>query len=140
MRFDTLKIQMIILSEEQLISQLNWERDFENKNVDKKVLIFNKTALNSQSNIISHESIICDDKETPWFNTNRKIIHKRVKTYKVLSKNIENIYQIEKLKSQQNRLKCVIMTQNTTSTQALRVGYVISKGIQNCDGPYERPF
>ena len=65
LRFRTIKIQMMILLEEQLINQFNWERAFENKNVDEKDLTFNKTALNIFSNCILHELIVCDDKGPP---------------------------------------------------------------------------
>ena len=38
----------------------------------------------------------------------KSLIHEKIKTYKVLPKNIENNQQIEKLKSLQNRLKWMI--------------------------------
>ena len=50
------------------INQFNWERTFENKNVDEKVLTLNKTVINILSNFIPHELIVCDDKDPPWFN------------------------------------------------------------------------
>ena len=50
-------------------NQFNWERSFENKNGDEKVLIFDKTALNIPRNFIPHELIVCDDKDPPKFTT-----------------------------------------------------------------------
>ena len=41
------------------INHFNWERPFENKNVDEKVLRFNKTILNILNNFIPHELIVC---------------------------------------------------------------------------------
>ena len=97
------------------INQFNWERAFENKNVDEKDLSFNKTILNILSNFIPLELIVCDGKDPPCSNTKIKsLIHKKIKTYKVLRKNIKNL-QIEKLESLQNRLKW--MTQNTSTIQ-----------------------
>ena len=91
------------------INQFNWEKAFENKNVDEKVLTFNKTVLNILSNFIPHELIVCDDKDSPWLNTKIKsLIHEKIKRYKVLRKNIENNQQTEKLKFLQNRLKWMI--------------------------------
>ena len=49
------------------IDEFDWDRAFANKQVDKKVLISNKTVLNILSNFISHEVIVCDDKDLPWF-------------------------------------------------------------------------
>ena len=50
------------------INEFDWDRAFANKHVDGKVLIFNKTVLNVLSNFILDEVIVCDDKDTPWFN------------------------------------------------------------------------
>ena len=49
------------------ISESDWDRAFANKQVDEKVLIFNKTVLNILSNFIQHEVIVSDDKDLPWF-------------------------------------------------------------------------
>ena len=74
-------------------------RAFE-KNVDKKVLTFNKIVLNILSNFIPHKLIVFDDKDPQRFTTKIKsLIHKKIKTYNVLHKNIWNIHQIEKPKS-----------------------------------------
>ena len=91
------------------INQLNWERAFENKNVDEKVLNINKTVLNILSNFITHELIVWDGKDSPWFNTKIKsLIREKIKICKSSAKNIETNQQIEKLKSLQNRLKQMI--------------------------------
>ena len=80
------------------INQFNWERAFENKNEDMKILTFNKTVLNILSNLIPHELIVCDNKDPPWFNTKIKLlIRKKIKTYKVLRKSTDNDQQTEKL-------------------------------------------
>ena len=36
--------------------------------VNEKVDTFNKTILKIFNNFISHETIICDDRDPPWFN------------------------------------------------------------------------
>ena len=51
----------------QSIIEFDWDRAFANKYIDEKVLIFNKTVLNTLSNFIQHEVIVCDDKDLPWF-------------------------------------------------------------------------
>ena len=53
------------------INHFNWERPFENKNVDEEVLRFNKTILNILNNFIPHELIVCLVKLYslyPWSN------------------------------------------------------------------------
>ena len=54
------------------ISNFNWEKAFYNTNVNKKVSIFSETILNVLSNYIPHETLTCDDKEPPWFNSRLK--------------------------------------------------------------------
>ena len=89
-------------------NQFNWGRAFKNKNVDEKVLTFNKTVMNILSNFIPHKLIVCDDKDPLWFMTKIKsLIHKKIKMCKVLLKNIENSQHIEEL-FLQNRLKWMI--------------------------------
>ena len=50
------------------ISEFNWQRAFLNTTVDEKVGIFAKTVFNIISNFILHETILCNDKDPPWFN------------------------------------------------------------------------
>ena len=77
------------------INQFKWDRAFENKNVDEKVLAFNKTILYIISNLIPYELITCDNKDPPWFNIKIKLlIHEKIKTYKAIGKNFENNQQI----------------------------------------------
>ena len=54
------------------VNQFNWERTFENNNVNEKFLTVNKTVFNIFSNFIPHQLIVCDDKDPPWFNTKIK--------------------------------------------------------------------
>ena len=73
------------------ISHFNWQRAFENKNVDEKVLTFNKTGFNILSNFIPHELIVCHEKHPPWFNTKIKsIIHEKNQNIQSSPQNIEN--------------------------------------------------
>ena len=59
--------------------------------MDENVLTFNKTILNILSNFIPLELVVCDGKDPLWLNTKIKsLIHEKIKTYKVLRKNIEN--------------------------------------------------
>ena len=58
------------------ISNFNWERAFSNNNANnnEKVSLFNKTILNILNNYILHETIICDDKDPPRFNSRIKLL------------------------------------------------------------------
>ena len=50
----------------------NWEKAFSNTNINEKVSLFNKTILNIPNNYILHGTIICDDRDPPWFNSRVK--------------------------------------------------------------------
>ena len=39
-----------------------------NTSINEKFDIFNRTILNVLSNFIPHETIVCNDKDPPWFN------------------------------------------------------------------------
>ena len=56
----------------QAINNFNWEKAFSNTNINENVSLFNKTILNVLNNYISHETVICDDKDLPWFNSRIK--------------------------------------------------------------------
>ena len=71
------------------INNFNWEKAFSNTNINEKVSLFNKTILNILNNYIPHETIICDDKDPPWFNSrikslieNKNKIHKNYQRYR----------------------------------------------------------
>ena len=63
------------------IKEFNWERAFSNTNVNEKVDIFDRTILNIPSNFIRHETIVCNDKDPPWFNNRIKTLLKEKKCY-----------------------------------------------------------
>ena len=63
------------------------------------------TVLNILSNFISHEVIVCDDKDPPWFNGKIKsLINEKLRTYNAYRKNIGNSQLRNDLSSLQQRL------------------------------------
>ena len=65
------------------ITDFNWNRAFLDTNVNEKVSIFSSTILNMLSNFIPHETIVCDDKDTPWFNRTIKSLIQEKKTHSI---------------------------------------------------------
>ena len=91
------------------IKEINWERAFSNTNVNKKVDIFNRTILNILSNFIPHETIVCNDKDPPWFNNRIKtLIKEKNAIYKIFRHNKDNPNLIYRLKFLQGRLSTII--------------------------------
>ena len=80
------------------ISNFNGENAFYNTNVNKKVSIFNETILNVLSNDIAHETLICDDKDPPWFNSwIKSLLQDKNKVYKDFRRSNTNAQLLNKL-------------------------------------------
>ena len=52
----------------QCISQFDWDRAFLGKTIEQQVIFFNNTLINIFENFVPNKTIICDDKDPPWFN------------------------------------------------------------------------
>ena len=60
------------------ICGFNWEKSFENKDINGMGNIFNETISNVLSNYIPHETTICDDQDPSWINKKvKKAIQKK---------------------------------------------------------------
>ena len=91
------------------LNDFNRERAFSNTNVNGKVCIFNKSVLNVLSNLISHETILCNDKDLPWLNSRIKsLLQAKNKFFKNYRKNKTNIQLLNKLNLLQERLNGLI--------------------------------
>ena len=55
------------------VNNFIWKKAFSNPNINVKVSLFNKTVLNILNNYILHETIKCDEKDPPWFNSQIKL-------------------------------------------------------------------
>ena len=62
------------------ISKSNWQRAVLNTTVDEKFSIFTKTSFNIISNFIPHETILCNDKNPPWFKNRIRTLIKEKNT------------------------------------------------------------
>ena len=91
------------------LNDFNWERAFSNTNVNEKVCISNKSILNVLSNFIPHETILCDDKDPPWFNSRIKsLLQDKNKIFKNYRKNKTNLQLRNKWNFLQEHLNVLI--------------------------------
>ena len=91
------------------ISNFNWEKAFYDTNVTKKVSIFNETILNVLSNYNPHETLICDDKDPPWFNSRIKsLLQDKNKLYKGFQRSNTIAQLLNKLNHLQEQLNFLI--------------------------------
>ena len=67
--------------------------------------IFNETILNTLRNFIPHETVLCDDRDPPWFNNKIKsLIHEKNITFKRLRSDRRNSCLRRQLNCLQDRL------------------------------------
>ena len=66
------------------------------------VSLFNRTIKNILSNYIPHETIICNDKDPPWFNRNiKQLIQEKNNTYKSYIVSYKNPQIFDRVKNLQ---------------------------------------
>ena len=91
------------------INNFNWEKAFPNTNINEKVSLFKKTILNILNNYIPHETIICDDKDPPWFNSRIKsLIENKNKIRKSYQRFKTNSQLLNKMNLLQEQLYLLI--------------------------------
>ena len=60
------------------------EKLFRNLHMNEMVSLFNKTIKNILSNYIPHETITCDDRDSPWVNNKiKQLIQEINNTYRI---------------------------------------------------------
>ena len=90
MRYDIIKIQKRSLSEVPA-QCLTGKRLFQS--VNGKVAVFNRTILNILNNFIPPETIVCNDRDPPWFNVKiRLLIRDKTTVYKYFRQNGSDAY------------------------------------------------
>ena len=96
-KFSIIKKKILILSNEQLsILAIN------STNTNEKVFLFNNTILNILNNYILLETIICDDKDPPWFNSRIKSL---IGNKNKIRKNYQRFKSNSQLQSKLNLLQ-----------------------------------
>ena len=101
-------------------------KGFLNSSVDEKVVIFNNTVLNIPSNFIPRETIVCDDKDPPWFNNKIKtFIHAKNAAFNSFRKNTDNSELKRHLVSLQERVKA------STESSKQKYYYRIANKLNN---------
>ena len=71
--------------------------------------IFNETILNILRNFIPHETVLCDDRDPPWFNNKIKsLIHETNITFKRFRSDRRNSCLRRQLNCPQDRLNDLI--------------------------------
>ena len=87
------------------IHGFQWEKSFQNMNVNDMVHLFNRTIKNILVNIIPHETIACDDRDPPWINSSiRRLIQDKNEAYQRFKRSNNNSQYFENFQSLQNLL------------------------------------
>ena len=75
------------------IKNFDWEIAFLNVNVNKKVLLFNETILNTIRNFIPDEIVTCGDRDPLWMT---RLIKKAIKDKKPILSALCEKYRFHK--------------------------------------------
>ena len=87
------------------IDIFDWGNSFEGKNVHEQVHFFNKTILNIFHNYIPNKTILCNDKDLPWFNNEiRNILTMKNKIFEQYIANGKSQIDYERLQLISNSL------------------------------------
>ena len=87
------------------VHEFNWQRAFNNLNINERVSFFNKSILNIVSNFIPHETVTCDERDRPWINTRIKnLINDKKILYKKYLRSGKNTKVFEEFKLLQNKI------------------------------------
>ena len=98
-----------IIKRQVSINEFPWERRFTNSDVDEKVHLFNKTIKNIVSNYIPHETIVCNDRDSPWINKNiKKLVNDKNDAYKSYHQNENNSPTLQNFQLLQSKLNSLI--------------------------------
>ena len=67
----------------RVMKEFSLDRSFANLDINEMVSVCNTTVKNIMANFISHEAIICDNRDPPWINNGIKnLIYERNSLYK----------------------------------------------------------
>ena len=91
------------------IGQFHWIRALSNVSVDEKVYFFTKTLLKIIKSFIRHETIICDDRDPRWINSeNKMLMFENNFTFKPYCCSNKSMFLFEKFKALQYQLNISI--------------------------------
>ena len=93
----------------RVINGFPWERSFANLDINGKVCLFNKTIKNILSNFIRHETILFDNRDPPWINSQFKhLANEKNAIYKNYLKNNNSNQSFATFQSFQGQLRSLI--------------------------------
>ena len=126
------------------IDIFDWRNSFEGKNVHEQVHFFNKTILNIFHNYITNKTILCNDKDPPWFdNENRNILTMKNKIFEqyIANGNSQTDYErlqlisnslTEIIRSSKEKFYCKLSTKLANSSTSSKTYWTILKTFVNC--------
>ena len=78
------------------INGFQWEKSFQNMNVNDMVHLFNRTIKNILHNFIPHGTITCHDRDPAWINNSIKcLIQDKNEAYKRFKRSNNNSQHFE---------------------------------------------
>ena len=85
------------------INGFQWEKSFQSMKVNDMAHLFNRTIKNILHNFIPHETITCDDRDSPLINSSiRRLIQDKNEAYKCFKRSNNNSQYFENVQSLKN--------------------------------------
>ena len=99
--------------------------------------IFNETILNKLRNLIPHETVLCDDRDPPWFdNKIKSLIHEKNITFKRFRSDRQNSYLRRQLNCLQDCLNDSIEASKQKYYSRMTNKLTNAKKVQKLTGRY----
>ena len=109
------------------INNFIWVKAFSNTNSKETFSLFNKTILNILNNYILHETIICGDKDSPWFTSRIKLL---IENKDNIRKNYERFKSNGQLHCKLNRVNWTYSKNNSTLNKKIKTKLLLKNGEQ----------
>ena len=91
------------------MNQFSWDNRVSNTDVNQEVHLFNQTIKNILCNFIPHETVSCDDRDSPWINSKIKgLIQEKNIAKKCYFQNNKRYLVISKIRCIQNLLTAAL--------------------------------
>ena len=91
------------------IDLFDWDKALCFNDVDKQVAIFHDTLMNIMQNFVCNETIICDDRDTPWMNKEiKQLIEQKNQFYKGFIRINKTLLYINQFNALQDELGFLI--------------------------------
>ena len=87
------------------VNNFDWNRAFENLDIDAQIKLFNETVINIFTNYVPHKTIVCNDRDPPWIDDSIKdLIFQKERAYEMYLLNQSDQYYYQNFQQAKENL------------------------------------